>query len=250
MLTGRRFLKLFQARTWPSRLELPKFQAHRGYLAEGAAENSLASLRAAARHGARMAEIDVRFSSDGVPVLLHDESLVRVQGSPGFAHAMKIAQLRGLGVETLEEILRAEGTPELLNIEIKSTTRAWKDPGSQEKVLVEVLRKAGALDRVSVSSFDPMVLFSLGQLAPQIPLAYLYGHTSESRALSQLVLLPLLKVHMLNLDRRLLDELWLERLRERGIPFCVWTVNEKTEAEFFLKRGALSIITDSNLYTR
>lgn len=248
MLAGRPFLKLFRPRVWPSSFTLPRFQAHRGSTLAGAPENSLASLREAAARGARMAEFDVRFSCDGVPMLAHDETLARVQGREGFVHRLPAAELRAAGVDTLAEVLGAAGMPELLNIEVKSTRLAWRDPGAQERRLVETIRRAGAVERVSISSFDPMVLFSLGQLAPELPLAYLYGHTSESRALSQLVLLPLLKVHMLNLDRNLLDERWLGELAERGIPYCVWTVNDRREADFFLERGAKSIITDRDFF--
>src|SRR5687768_13381333 len=58
------------------RLENPKPMviAHRG-CRRGTAENSLASLRACIERGVEAVELDVRATRDGVPVVLHDESL-------------------------------------------------------------------------------------------------------------------------------------------------------------------------------
>jgi glycerophosphoryl diester phosphodiesterase len=56
--------------------------AHRGDWRR-APENTLAALRAGlAVPGCDGLEFDVRLSGDGVPVLLHDETLARVQGHP------------------------------------------------------------------------------------------------------------------------------------------------------------------------
>lgn len=56
--------------------------AHRGY-PERLPENSLAGMRAALETGARYVEFDVQFSRDGVPVVLHDASLLRSTGTHG-----------------------------------------------------------------------------------------------------------------------------------------------------------------------
>lgn len=38
---------------------------------------------------------------------------------------------------------------------------------------------------------------------------------------------------------------WLKRLHERKIPVAAWTVNDKSMAEILLKKGVVSIISDS-----
>ena len=48
--------------------------AHMGYF-ESAPENTLSSIRMAAAVGFREVEFDIRFTKDGVPVLLHDEAI-------------------------------------------------------------------------------------------------------------------------------------------------------------------------------
>ncbi len=73
----------------------PGLVAHRGY-ARHYPENTLAGIEAAIRAGARLVEVDVQLSSDGVAVLFHDRSLERVCGVPGAVHDHTLAQLRAL----------------------------------------------------------------------------------------------------------------------------------------------------------
>jgi glycerophosphoryl diester phosphodiesterase len=65
--------------TWP----YPRLVAHRG-AGKLAPENTLAAIRLGASHGYRMFECDVKLSADGVPFLLHDDTLTRTTN----AHAV------------------------------------------------------------------------------------------------------------------------------------------------------------------
>lgn len=56
--------------------------AHRG-LSSVAPENTLASIRAAAKAGFKYVEFDVRYTSDGVGVLMHDENVGRTTNQMG-----------------------------------------------------------------------------------------------------------------------------------------------------------------------
>jgi glycerophosphoryl diester phosphodiesterase len=58
--------------SWP----YPRWIAHRG-AGKLAPENTLAAFRIGASHGYRMFECDVKLSSDGIPFLLHDDTLLR-----------------------------------------------------------------------------------------------------------------------------------------------------------------------------
>lgn len=57
----------------------PALIAHRGWPARWP-ENTLEGIAAALRAGATRFEVDIQMSRDGVPVLLHDEDLVRTAG--------------------------------------------------------------------------------------------------------------------------------------------------------------------------
>ncbi|SKC83283.1 glycerophosphodiester phosphodiesterase family protein [Ohtaekwangia koreensis] len=57
--------------------------AHRGYWRErGVPENSLAAIQRAVNVGIETIELDIKLSSDGVPVLMHDVTLGRITNAP------------------------------------------------------------------------------------------------------------------------------------------------------------------------
>lgn len=58
-------------------MSLPELVAHRGFQLHYP-ENTLIAVEAALRAGARFVEIDIQLSRDGVPVLFHDEDLMRM----------------------------------------------------------------------------------------------------------------------------------------------------------------------------
>jgi glycerophosphoryl diester phosphodiesterase len=136
--------------------------AHRGD-ARRAPENTLAAIEAAlAIAGCDGVEFDVRLSADGVPVLLHDETLTRVQGRPERVDALTARTLEDLGVPSLADVLAAVPHRARLNVELK---------GRHDRVVVEVLaagRGPGLVNAV-VSSFDPDTLERVAGLAPAWP---------------------------------------------------------------------------------
>lgn len=62
--------------------EIPELIAHRGAMRDYP-ENTLPALEAALDAGARYLEFDVQFSGDGIPMLLHDDTLDRTTGVSG-----------------------------------------------------------------------------------------------------------------------------------------------------------------------
>lgn len=74
----------------------PPIVAHRGY-AGRYPENTLAAVTAALRTGVRHIEVDVQISSDGVPVLHHDDTLRRTSGVGGRVTCTAWTELAALG---------------------------------------------------------------------------------------------------------------------------------------------------------
>lgn len=83
----------------------PRAVAHRGDPYQHR-ENTLPSLRSAMVKGADAVEVDVRLTSDGVPVLLHDTTLNRLWGLDQPISGTHSEEVRRLGVPTLGEALR------------------------------------------------------------------------------------------------------------------------------------------------
>lgn len=89
----------------------PRFIAHRG-LAATWPENTIVGLKAAVDAGAKYIEFDVQMSADGVPVLSHDESLLRTTGVEGVVMDWHLEQLKALDAgETKRFGNKYQGTP-------------------------------------------------------------------------------------------------------------------------------------------
>ena len=136
--------------------------AHRGDWRDHPENTIEALLAAVAMPGCDGVEFDVRASADGVPVLLHDETLERVQGRPDRVDALTADACEAAGVPSLADALAAIGPKPFLDVELKG------DPG---RAVVEVLASGRGpdLQRALVSSFEPATLERIAGLAPAWP---------------------------------------------------------------------------------
>ncbi|RCK78515.1 MAG: Glycerophosphoryl diester phosphodiesterase [Candidatus Ozemobacter sibiricus] len=186
--------------------------AHRGARSL-APENTLPAFRIAiARCGADMIELDVHLSKDGVPVVIHDDTLerttdvarvfpqrapwrvadftaaelMRLDAGSWFVEQDPFGQIRAGQVSADDLALFCSGRVRLPTL--KTALALIKElgcrvnielknfpayyPGLAEKVVAEV-RQSGIADRVLFSSFDHEILAELRRLAPEIPRAAL-----------------------------------------------------------------------------
>lgn len=236
----------WEALPWPEgALTLPTTQCHRGYEATGEQENTLGAFRAAARAGAKMIELDVRLSADGIPVVVHDRDISRVSGKAGFVAQMSASELKKLAqVPSLKEVFQdPECANLLINVEIKSDQAA---SNGLELALAKVVKEVGVQGRILFSSFNPLVLRRLSRVLPDVPRALLVG--SEKSAKNKFYLRKALlgfiaRPHMLNLDMALYTPKMANRLKGRKVPVSIWTVADPQMAKNFLAMGAESIIS-------
>jgi len=172
---------LAAAGRWPPTIgpERPLIFAHRGG-AKLAPENTLAAFDRGLEAGADGLELDVRLSRDGLPVVSHDATLDRTTDASGPVSAMTAVQLaavdagyrfsrdgsfpwrgRGLGVPSLAEVLaRYPARPLIVEMKVDSEEMA--------RATVDVVRAAGALDRVCLGSFGRRVLEAARSYEPRL----------------------------------------------------------------------------------
>jgi len=199
--------------------------AHRGDWRR-APENSLEAMRAAlAVPGCDGLEFDVRFSGDGVPVLLHDATLERVQGVPLACADLTAAELERHGVPTLEAVLAladrslADNRRPFLDVELK------EPPNDQ---FVNVLARArgaadGGLDRAVVSSFHPEALIELGRRRPAWPR---WGNALDLRP-STIEIVRSVGCIGLSVEWRAITPEGVARARAAGLEIAAWTVRRR-----------------------
>ena len=149
----------------PRDVAAPLRLAHRGDW-RAAPENSLAAMEAALRVPACDGlEFDVRASSDGVPILLHDPSLLRVQGIDAVPSALTAAECAQHGISALGDVLRAVGCDPFLDVELKEWVPAAIDELELERGRVDDEGRAELRNAV-VSSFHAGVLKRLAAQRP------------------------------------------------------------------------------------
>ncbi|MBK8676144.1 MAG: hypothetical protein IPN27_07060 [Cellvibrionales bacterium] len=86
-----------------NRLSPQQLIAHRGYQ-QYFPENSPLAIQKAIEYGAHYIEIDVQFSSDGIPVLYHDDHLKRISGMVGKLKQYTFSELSAFSANEPERL--------------------------------------------------------------------------------------------------------------------------------------------------
>lgn len=225
---------------------IPRLIGHRGAKAL-APENTLVSIRAAKAAGADWVEVDAKLAADGVPVLMHDDTLDRTTNASGPVALRSSADLAGLdagsgeSVPTLVqclEVCREIGLG--IDVEIKP------DPGIGSKTaraVVEAIAQAGwgPTDDILISSFSRNALAVVRDRAPAFTRGLLLkGWPEDWREAA--VELDVQAVIPDNRDIRGAAD--IAAIHDGGWIPIVFTVNGPGRARELIGWGVTSIVTD------
>ncbi|MDP2374039.1 glycerophosphodiester phosphodiesterase family protein [Reyranella sp.] len=220
-------------------LQLPKVIGHRGAAAY-APENTLASFREARRRGATWVEIDVKLTADGVPIVMHDESLKRTTGIDRLVTATSRAQLPK-DVPTFEEAIACFAELGLgCNVEIKPCQGREVETA---RVTVETLRRCwpASLPPPLLSSFKAASLVAARDAAPEFARAILLGRIEENwRTRTQEV-----GAVGVNTNGAKLTAPQAVDIRKAGYALSVYTIDDGDVAKALIGMGVDCIITDA-----
>ncbi|MFD9646987.1 glycerophosphodiester phosphodiesterase, partial [Streptomyces sp. NPDC059082] len=185
--------------------------------------------------GADTVEIDVRLTEDGVPVLLHDDTLKRLWGHARplaeLPHA-RVTELTGGGVPTLREALITAGDHRLMldlpggnEDSVRAIVRTVRECGAGERVLY----CAGAVAMLQVRAADPSAEIALTwtSLAPPRP-----------------VLLDAVRPKWLNYRFGLVSRALTERIHRDGLLVSAWTADTRRTMRKLIGNGVDSITTN------
>lgn len=223
-------------------LVLPKLQSHRGFWVEGEKENTLGAILQSQKNRARMVEFDVQLSRDHVVILNHDLDLNRIWGVSKKAADCLYSELKQIGVSSLEEILQK--TELFLNIEVKSDK---VESTGIEVLIAALIEKYDSVNRVVVSSFNPMVLVRMKKLNTQINRALLVSGEREKGNhfyLRQMMFLPLVQPHFINMQSEFITDALLRSVQKTSMQVVAWTVNDLNKIRELLDKGVSSVISD------
>lgn len=235
----------------------PVVIAHRGG-ADLWPENTVEAFAGAVALGSDVLEMDVFFTADRVPVVIHDETVDRTTNGRGPIESFTLAELQqldaavefpnlvgtGIVVPTVEEVFAAfPGVPMI--VEIKPNDLFLAD---------EVIRLVSRYDRVDITllgSFHHDVLVHIRQADPRLA-----THMSEGEIIPFLVgsLLfserlfsppaPAVLVPPRSGPIPVLTGRFIRAAQERGLFVAAWTINDAEEMATLLDRGVQGLITD------
>ncbi|MCX8090140.1 MAG: glycerophosphodiester phosphodiesterase family protein [Verrucomicrobiae bacterium] len=242
----------------------PLVIAHRGYSAV-APENTLPSFQLAKAAAPDLIELDYHHARDGVPVVIHDETLDRTTDAVAKWGGSKIRvdsrtagelqtldagkwfdpRFAGTRLPTLREAVAFIQKDHVTLIERKAG-----DPTT----LVKLLREHGWVNQLVVQSFDWEFLTGLHQLEPKQVLGALGPPskrdgrrlTDAEKALSVEWIDGAVKTgaRIVVWNRQVSGET-VVAAHARGLKVWVYTINEPALAEQLLELGVDGIITDN-----
>ncbi len=233
---------------WP----YPRWVAHRG-AGKLAPENTLAAFRLGAQHGYRMFECDVKLSADGVPFLLHDDTLERTSTGVGLGGNLAwgaLAQLdagswhsRGYAGETLPTLdaiaafCLANG--HFLNIEIKPTTGLERSTGEAVAHHASRLWHGQAIPPL-LTSFSVKALQGAQAAQPTLPRGLLLDELWDGWLQTALDL----GCCAIVCNHRLWTADTVAQAKAAGLRTSSYTVNDAASVQRLTALGTDGIITD------
>jgi glycerophosphoryl diester phosphodiesterase len=234
--------------------------AHRG----GAAlrpENTLLAFDHGLALGADGIELDVRLSRDNVVVVHHDATLERTTNGAGTVASFNADELEQLdagynfGGPAYAYRGKAGGIPRLETV-LRRYPGAWlivelklNDPELAHRT-IDLVREAGALDRVALGSFGTRVLHAARAYDPPI----LTGASREETRLAlyrSWVKWPVrhpkynaFQVPEVAGSTRVISPRFVRYAHAAGVAVQVWTVNEAADMRRLLGWGVDGLISD------
>jgi glycerophosphoryl diester phosphodiesterase len=216
----------------------PRIIAHRcgGALA---AENSLAGLEAAARLGCRAVEFDVMLTADGVPILMHDETLDRTTRCHGRVAGKTLAEIHACdpSVPTLDEALATCRRLGLwANIELKPSSGQDEETG-------EVVGRQLATrwdGRGVVSSFSEKSVLAGRRHLPQASFALLCERLPDDWPAA----CARLGARAIHLSAASLTAETVAEFHAAEMAVAAYTVNDRATAERLFSLGVAALFTD------
>ncbi len=214
--------------------------SHRG-AAGLAPENTIEALRAGLKAGADILEIDVRLTSDGIPVLMHDFLALRTHRDTSIISRHTLADLKerfkDQTIFTLIQVLDEFFGRRLLNIEAKGR-------GSGKVVLQLVrdkyIKKPSDWDKVLFSSFHASELIAIRRESKEANLSLL--HTLNPYLF--IAYHRKLNLTAAGFHRLYANEFAIEIARRAGIFTYVYTVDRPHTALLFSQKGIDGIVTN------
>lgn len=219
-----------------------------------APENTLPAYKKSAEIFNYYVEGDIQWTSDQIPVLLHDATIDRTSDGTGAIADMTFAQARtydfgswfspaytGTPIPSFEEVLRTMKNLGLHGVfEVKSAATT-----SQINGLFALLNRTGMVGKIQFDCIDTAVLHEIVSISPSQNVGRVVGALS-SAIIDQCVTLKTGQNKVvITAEHSTITEALVQESHEKGIDVVAWTVNTSADAVSAANKGVDGIVTDS-----
>jgi glycerophosphoryl diester phosphodiesterase len=229
--------------------------AHRGY-AVTAPENTIPAIELAAENGYKMVEVDLQFTSDGVCVLLHDNTIDRTSNGTGniydmtYAQALeydfgswKSAEYAGTKIPTLKEALlccKYYGMCAQLDIADTNKTNITE---ANLQTMIDVIMECGMQGNVNICAENDRAR-AVSYLKQGLIICIGVGDT-EGKFNARKDIAKMCSLLIGSNSTGTATEAMLKRCHDNYMPYQIWTVDVANTAKDYFRAGYDWIITNS-----
>ncbi|HWG27887.1 glycerophosphodiester phosphodiesterase [Actinospica sp.] len=272
--SGANYVETGAAATYRAHCDAPTLIAHRGETGDdrNLPENTWQAEVAAATEGATYLNMDVRWTSDGVPVALHDATVNRTTSETrpktpitdltaqqyvaldarGYATDTTAGRIvPSVHPDTLAEALAKiapTGKPIVLQMEADpyraaEAGRAGVTPRQDFAKLAQVIRSSGYASRVTVAGWSLADLRAFHAVAPNVALAYLF-ETIGTKSFPTAQQLLAAGAHILYVDFRGVTAPGVASWHAAALKVWAWTPADRVQWQRLRTDGVDAIATN------
>ena len=225
--------------------------AHRG-ASIAAPENTLTAFEAALNANSDLVELDYHHTADGVPLVIHDETLDRTTHARGLfggrdirVDSKKLAELlkldAGRWFDTRFAGTRLPTLDESLDLVQRGAVTLIERKAGDAKTCVALLDRKAIVPHVVVQAFDWEYLADCHRLEPRLTLGALGSKELTPERLADLARTGAKVVGWRHED---LDRDAIELLHKAGYRVWAYTVDDRLKAQSLITAGIDGIITN------
>lgn len=234
--------------------QIPKIIGHRGACGY-APENTLSSIQTATDMGCDWVELDVKLTSDDVPIIMHDDNLLRTTNHDGLVKETPYSTIKELDAGSWfgdsfigEKVPTLEEAVELIiennigfNLELKPCE--GREIETAQIVLDHMSRMWDEHDKIIISSFSEVSLETAADMVDgDWAVGYLFDETPENWINMAKHLGA--KTININGNRDDLKREFIEDIIDEGYGILAYTINNPLRAKELISWGVDGVFTD------
>lgn len=230
-----------------------KTVAHRGF-SSIAMENTIWAFQKAKNLGADMLECDIQVTSDGIPVIFHDDTTARLMSGNVDVITSPYSTLAAMTFTGLAGTpYKRESIPRLVDVcdwllrndaIFLAEFKRLRSPADVE-LIINIVKQYGVSDKFVWQCNDIALLKEARKFMPNSKVAY-FSNLFEQTSLDELSAMGN-SIYMVQYAALNNDSTIGGNCRARGVELATWTSNNSLTLKNLRRQGLKYIITDVNL---